>query len=181
MQPPTEGDSLRSRLLVTMPSHLAHAAAPSICVRHAEPGDIAALIDLEHRVFATDRLSRRSLQRLLRSPSARVLVADDGARLAGAAVVLFRQGARVARLYSIAVAPHLSGRGVGPMLLKAAEDAALARQCRAMRLEVHETNHAAITRYRKSGYREFGRQSAYYDDGGDALRFEKPLSPGIRR
>ena len=35
----------------------------------------------------------------------------------------------------------------------AAEAAALARGCRAIRLEVHQTNHAAIARYRKSGYR----------------------------
>ena len=44
-----------------------------------------------------------------------------------------------------------------------------------MRLEVHETNAAAIARYRKSGYRQFGCHAAYYGDGGDALRFEKPL------
>ena len=36
---------------------------------------------------------------------------------------------------------------------------------------------AAIARYRKSGYREFGRRRSYYDDGGDALRFEKRLAP----
>ena len=81
----------------------------------------------------------------------------------------------MARLYSIAVAPHLAGRGVGSMLLAAAEEAALARDCTSIRLEVHETNHAAISRYRKSGYREFGRHARYYDDGGDALRFEKRL------
>ena len=69
----------------------------------------------------------------------------------------------------------MSGRGVGPMLLAAAEEAALARDCRSIRLEVHETNHAAIARYRKSGYREFGRLRRYYEDGGDALRFEKRL------
>ena len=46
---------------------------------------------------------------------------------------------------------------------------------------MHETNHAAISRYRKSGYREFGRHAAYYEDGGDALRFEKQLVPaGLR-
>ena len=61
------------------------------------------------------------------------------------------------------------------MLLAAAEAAALARGCRAIRLEVHVTNHAAIARYRKSGYREFGRLRRYYEDGGDALRFEKRL------
>jgi len=67
------------------------------------------------------------------------------------------------------------GRGVAAMLLDAAEAAALAHDCRSIRLEVHETNHAAISRYRKSGYREFGRHRRYYEDGGDALRFEKPL------
>ena len=44
-----------------------------------------------------------------------------------------------------------------------------------MRLEVHEHNTRAIGRYEKSGYRLFGRLHRYYDDGGDALRFEKPL------
>src|SRR5581483_4060300 len=82
-------------------------------------------------------------------------------------------------LYSIAVAPHMGGRGLGAMLLKAAEDAALARDCRSIRLEVHETNAAAISRYRKSGYRQFGRHARYYEDGGDALRFEKRLAPDI--
>ena len=162
-----------------MLSNLAHAPAPEIRVRNAEPGDIDALIDLEHRVFATDRLSRRSLQRFLKSETAQVIVADEGDRLAGAAVVLFRPRSTVARLYSIATAPHMSGRGVGSMLLVAAEAAALDRDCGSMRLEVHETNHAAISRYRKSGYREFGRYASYYDDGGDAMRFEKRLVPNL--
>jgi ribosomal protein S18 acetylase RimI-like enzyme len=150
---------------------------PEICVRPAERGDIDALVKLEHRVFATDRLSRRSLQRFLRSPSAEVIVAVENAQLAGTVIVLFRSRSVVARLYSIAVAPHAGGRGVAPMLLDAAEAAALARGCRSMRLEVHHTNHAAISRYRKNGYREFGRHRGYYEDGGDALRFEKRLVP----
>ena len=132
-------------------------------------------MELEQRVFATDRLSRPSLRRLLASPSARVIVAEDGGRLAGAAVVLFRTGATVARLYSIAVAPPMSGKGVAVALLAAAERTAAARKCRCMRLEVHQTNAAAISRYRKSGYQQFGRHATYYEDGGDALRFEKPL------
>src|SRR6202011_2581288 len=32
-------------------------------------------------------------------------------------------------------------------------------------------------RYRQSGYREFGRHRCYYEDGADALRFEKRLIP----
>jgi ribosomal protein S18 acetylase RimI-like enzyme len=65
------------------------------------------------------------------------------------------------------------------MLLAAAEAAAVARRCRAIRLEVHVTNHAAISRYRKSGYKQFARHRGYYEDGGDALRFEKRLVPNL--
>ena len=158
-----------------MAFRFAQAAMPEMRIRPAEPGDVDALIKLEHRVFPTDRLSRRSLRRLLDSPSAAVLVAVENAQLAGIAIVLFRARSAVARLYSIAVAPHVGGRGVAAMLLDAAEEAALARGCRIMRLEVHRANHAAISRYRKSGYREFGRYRAYYEDGADALRFEKRL------
>ncbi len=155
--------------------HPERAHPPEVRTRKATRGDVAALIELEHRVFATDRLSRRSLERFLRSPSAQVIVAEEGGKLAGTAIVVFRARSATARLYSIAVAPKSGGRGIGTLLLAAAEAAALGRGCRKMRLEVHAGNHAAISRYRKSGYREFGRHRRYYEDGGDALRFEKPL------
>jgi ribosomal protein S18 acetylase RimI-like enzyme len=165
----------------TTHAHPAAAPAADIHVRKAARGDLAALVELEHRVFATDRLSRRSLQRFLTSRTADVLLAEEATgRLAGTAIVLYRPRSTIARLYSIAVAPHLGGRGVGPMLLAAAEAAALARGCLSIRLEVHQGNHAAISRYRKSGYREFGRHRRYYEDGGDALRFEKRLVPNVR-
>jgi ribosomal protein S18 acetylase RimI-like enzyme len=164
---------------MTVHATLAHAPSPGheLRLRKAERSDIDALLALEHKAFATDRLSRRSLGRLLISPSAEVIVAEHGPHLAGVVIVLLRRGSTVARLYSIAVAPHAGGRGVAPMLLEEAEQAALARGARLMRLEVHERNHAAIVRYRKSGYREFGRQRRYYEDGADALRFEKRLVP----
>jgi hypothetical protein len=46
-----------------------------------------------------------------------------------------------------------------------------------MRLEVNETNAPAIALYRKAGYECFARVPAYYEDGGNALRFEKNLLP----
>ena len=155
-----------------MASRPAHS--PPVRVRAAKARDLDALIELENQVFATDRLSRRSLRRFLTSPNA-LFLAAEGNGLAGTAIVLFRPGSAVARLYSIAVAPHMSGKGVAKRLLKAAELSARQRGCDTMRLEVHETNHAAIARYRKQGYEEFGRHRRYYDDGGDALRFHKKL------
>jgi ribosomal-protein-alanine N-acetyltransferase len=151
---------------------------PLVHIRAAAAHDLDALVKLEHQVFSTDRLSRRSLRHFLTAPSAELLVAEEAdGRLAGTAIVLFRPRATVARLYSIAVAPHMGGRGIASLLLQTAETCARARDCRSVRLEVHQTNHAAIARYRKSGYREFGRRRRYYEDGGDALRFEKPLIP----
>ena len=143
--------------------------------------DLDALVALEQAVFTVDVLSRRSLRRFLASPGAALIVAEECGRLAGYALVLFPPRSRKARLYSIAVAPHVGRRGVGPLLLAAAETAAKRRKRRAMRLEVHEHNTRAIARYEKSGYRLFGRHRAYYDDRGDALRFEKPLGPQVRR
>ncbi len=155
-------------------SALAHDS--SLLVRLGISADLDALLALERAAFTTDRLSRRSFQRFMTSPNAALIVAAAGSRIAGYALALFRPRSAIARLYSIAVAPAHAGRGVGPMLLAAAEVAALRRACTALRLEVHEANAAAINRYRKSGYCMFGRHLSYYDDSGNALRFEKRLA-----
>jgi ribosomal protein S18 acetylase RimI-like enzyme len=148
--------------------------SPSAKLRPGHLRDIEALIALENAVFTTDILSRRSFRHFLTSPKSSLIVAEDSGKLAGYALVLYPARSKLARLYSIAVAPHIASRGIGPLLLAAAEAAARRRR-RAMRLEVHEHNTRAIGRYEKSGYRLFGRLHRYYDDGGDALRFEKLL------
>ncbi|HVY57817.1 MAG TPA: GNAT family N-acetyltransferase [Xanthobacteraceae bacterium] len=152
-------------------------SAPDIRIRPGVTSDLDALVDLEERVFSTDRMSRRSLRRFLGAESAALLVAERAGGVAGYALVLFRRRSGVARLYSIAVDPGITGRGVGTALLGAAEDAAAARACAVMRLEAHEANARAISRYESAGYRLFGRYVRYYEDGGDALRYEKSLAP----
>ncbi len=146
-----------------------------IHIRRGRLADLNDLLELETEVFASDRMSRRGLHHFLVTRTASVVVAEHAGRIAGCAVVLFRPNSVIARLYSIAVAPHSSGRGIGPALLKASEKAALAKQRHTLRLEVHEHNARAITRYRKAGYQQFGRYEEYYADKGNALRFEKCL------
>jgi ribosomal protein S18 acetylase RimI-like enzyme len=153
----------------------ARHAAPLANLRPGRLRDIDALAALENTVFTTDILSRRSFRHFLTSPKSSLIVAEESGKLAGYALVLYPARSKLARLYSIAVAPHIASRGIGPLLLAAAEAAAARRRRRVMRLEVHEHNTRAIGRYEKSGYRLFDRHSHYYDDGGDALRFEKPL------
>jgi ribosomal protein S18 acetylase RimI-like enzyme len=137
-------------------------------------------VRIEEHVFATDRIPRRGFRRFLVSPSSSLTVAVRAGAIVGYALVLLRANSAVARLYSIAVAPHARRRGIGVALLAAAEAAAHARRCRVLRLEVHEKNAAAIARYRKAGYALFGRHAAYYADRGHALRFEKRLTARAR-
>jgi len=144
-------------------------------IRRGRAADLDDLVELETKVFASDRMSHRSLRHFLAARSATVLVAEYADRIAGCAVILFRPNSSIARLYSIAVAPQSAGLGLGPALLAASEHAAVVRGRTTLRLEVHEKNHRAISRYRKAGYRQFGCHAAYYADEGDALRFEKQL------
>jgi ribosomal protein S18 acetylase RimI-like enzyme len=152
-------------------SHAPHPAT----LRRGRMADLDALRELELAVFTTDILSRRSFRQFLASRSAMLIVAEGGGQLAGYVLVLYPPRSRLARLYSIAVAPHIGRRGVGTLLLAAAAEAARRHGSTAMRLEVHEHNTRAIARYEKSGYRLFGRHHDYYDDHADALRFEKAL------
>jgi [ribosomal protein S18]-alanine N-acetyltransferase len=155
----------------------AATAKSALSVRRSRPTDLDQLSDLENLVFSVNRMSRRSLRWLLASPSAVVLVAEARGEFAGAAVVLFRANSTIARLYSLAVVPRLTGRGIGSALIVAVEKAARSHKCRFVRLEVHEKNHGAIVCYRKAGYQQFDRHHEYYEDKGHALRFEKRIDP----
>ena len=160
-----------------MPTSAIRHSPPRLFVRDSVPADIDSLVTLEARVFPDDCMSRRSLQRFLASPTAAVLIAERGDRVAGCGVLLFRAGTTIARLYSLAVDPASAGCGVGRAILDAAEGIALTRGCRSVRLEVHEQNIRAIACYSKAGYREFARVPRYYEDKGTALRFEKCIGP----
>ena len=159
---------------------LLHEPIQAFDVRPARPADLSALAGLENAAFATDRISPRGFRRFLTSPNAALIVCETGGDVVGYALVLFRTKSPIARLYSIAVAAAIAGRGIGAALLLAAEAAAQERGSFQMRLEVQEKNARAISRYRKSGYSEFGRRARYYDDGGNALRFDKRLTPALR-
>lgn len=150
-------------------------------IRPARASDVDALLAIEHAVFETDRLSRRSFRHLVGSPSAAVLVAEAGKRVAGYAVILFRAGSTSARLYSIATALDHSGQGLGRALIAAAEREAAKRGRRSLRLEVREDNARAIAIYRRAGFEPIGREADYYQDGMAAMRLEKHLAGGASK
>lgn len=150
--------------------------ATSITVRRGRADDLDALERLEHAAFASDRLSRRSLRYFLKATTTDVPVAEHAGAVAGYAMVGFRAGSRLARIFSLAVDPVLGRRGIGRALIGRCEDHARERGSATVRLEVRADNDAAIRLYQLCGYRQFGTEPDYYEDGATALRFEKHLA-----
>jgi len=152
------------------------AARQRLTIRPARADDLDALVALERRCFAGDRLSRRALRRHLASGRCALIAAERAGTLVGSALVLFRADSRAARLYSIAVDRGARGLGLGARLLEAAERAARRRGAESMRLEVRPGNRAAVGLYERAGYRPFACMERYYEDGASALRFRKSFS-----
>ncbi len=158
---------------------LASAAAAGT-IRRAGPEDIALLMRIEEASFDSDRLSRRSFRHLLTEGNSLTLLDEADGVARGYVTLLFRADVSLARVYSIATAPGWLGQGVASRLLVAAEALALARHCVAMRLEIRKDNLASQNLFLGQGYALFGEHAGYYEDGMDALRFEKSLTARLR-
>ncbi len=144
-------------------------------IRSASPDDLDALCEIENRSFTANRISRKSYNHLIRQPTATVLVDEDEEHsvIRGCAVLLFRRGLAIARIYSIVVAPEFRGKGIAKGLIAAAQEEAINYNCLVLRLEVREDNPDAIALYRRLQFNQFGKTPDYYEDGATALRFEK--------
>ncbi|MEN8821837.1 MAG: N-acetyltransferase [Abyssibacter sp.] len=141
-------------------------------IRSATPADLPALLTLEAG-FASDRITPRAMRRLLQRPSAQMRVIDGESppnTLAAASILLTRRGSRVARLYSLVVAPSARGQGLGDALVDDAMHLARLGDCDRLSLEVAESNTAARRLYARHGFSEAKRLPGYYADGGDGLR-----------
>lgn len=146
-------------------------------IRPALATDLDGLLALEASSFDSDRISRAQWRRHIASRSARVLVHGTPDAIDAAAVVFYRRNSRHARLYSLAVAAQARGEGLGGALVAAAEADALARGCTSMGLEVRPDNAAALALYERCGYASRTRVPRFYEDGADAWRYVKRLTP----
>ncbi|MEG4032098.1 MULTISPECIES: ribosomal protein S18-alanine N-acetyltransferase, partial [unclassified Microcoleus] len=75
-----------------------------------------------------------------------------------------------AHITILAIHPRFQGQGLGQALLWALLKKANYRQLERATLEVRESNLAAVSLYKKFGFKEAGRRKRYYEDTGeDAL------------
>ncbi len=143
----------------------------------AQLDDLDELLQLEQTSFDTDILSKASFRHFIQSDKSDLMVAKKSKKILGYALMLYKRGTSLSRLYSVAVAQDARGMGLGEKLLNHAEELAIDRKQTHLRLEVRTDNHAAISLYKKLGYREFGRKLKFYEDNSDAICFEKRLLP----
>ena len=152
----------------------------ALFLRPASLADLNALVALEKACFAAiDAFQRPALRRLLLSSNT-VIVAEDRSGpspdLIGESIILFRATSRIARIYSICVAPAASGRGVARALLEASMANARERGCDRLRLEVRKSNIKAIGLYESMGFATIAIKRGYYGDGESALQMECPIA-----
>ncbi len=146
-----------------------------MALRRATLDDIASLYDLETRCFDSDRIEKRQWRHLIKDAHGDVWLISEGGRLLASAVLLFKTGTSLARLYSLAVAPEARGKGLAQKLLAKLESRCLAEGVATLRLEVANHNQGAIGLYHKAGFKALKALEAYYQDGSDGLRMEKHL------
>ncbi len=149
---------------------------PGVVLRKARSEDLEALLGLEDLCFDCDRLSRRAFARWVKAPHGVFLVVEREGRVIGYGLAVLREDSPAARLYSIALDEGARGKGLSQALLAALEEGALAAGRTEMRLEVAQSNLAAIKLYQRCGYETFGSWPDYYENHEAAWRMRKGLS-----
>lgn len=135
--------------------------------------DWPQLLALEIACFEpVDRLSGREFRALLNKVTARVFVKREMGTIVATAIILFRRNSKIARLYSLAVAPSHQKKGIARALLYFLEET-LQDRCNEIRLEVRKDNSNAIRLYNQLGYHIFAESHHFYGGGEGAFRMKK--------
>jgi ribosomal-protein-alanine N-acetyltransferase len=111
--------------------------------------------------------------RSLRDRATNVIVARDGARLLGFAIM--RYDDERAHLLLLAVAAAVRRRGIGTALLRWLEATARVAGIATIELEARADNEAAAAFYRRNGWRRTGIVHGYYRGMIDAVRLVRTL------
>jgi tRNA threonylcarbamoyladenosine biosynthesis protein TsaB len=156
--------------------HQAEAAAP-VQLRAFQEGDVAAVAEIESRIFS-DPWPESFFRGELRQPLVYARIAERNGGLAGYSVSWL--GAGAGHLGNLAVAPEQRRRGVARALLRDLLGRARALAVESLTLEVRVSNFAAQALYRAHGFRLAGLRRGYYRDTGEDALLMEWRAPGRR-
>ncbi len=152
---------------------------PVIRLRGFRKQDLAGLYQLDQRCFAPDiAYSISDLKYFLSSPRCFCRVAETpGESLAGFTIVerVRRRGNMTGHIVTIDVNREMRRRGVGRLLLEAAEEQLRKEGAVLLSLEVAEDNVGAQAFYCRLGFINTGRIPGYYAGRLDAKVMEKTI------
>ena len=132
--------------------------------------DLNALRRLERECFPRDAWSLLDLIGVLTLPNVVRLKAVCGEEIVGFIAADIRRSKGTAWISTIAVLPAYRRRGLGTALLRAVESR---MDISRLRLNVRASNLSAIHLYESLGFQRSGSRPSYYQDGEEALIFEK--------
>ncbi len=130
-----------------------------LVIRPMRRRDVPEVMEIERGSFSAP-WSAFTFRSLLRRRSAVLLVAEEGERIAGYAVLWIGSGG--AELGNLAVRRAFRGQGTGRALLDEVLREAAAGGAGTVFLEVRESNEAARQLYAGAGFRFVGMRSDYY-------------------
>ena len=139
-------------------------ADAGVTIRPAERADLLDVSRIERRSF-DDAWPFGQFEEFLGEPG--FLVAVEGAKVVGYVVAdtIADRGQPLGHVKDLAVHPARRGRGIATRLLDRALSVLEAAGARRAKLEVRQTNQAAISLYRDFGFEPHHLISRYYDDG----------------
>lgn len=145
-------------------------------IRKAKLSDLDALVELENSLFDYDQLQRRNFKWMLDKGHNIFQLITYRNQLIGYGLILLNSGTSLARLYSIGILKEFRGHGLSTLLMQKIEELCHEQGYPYLRLEVKINNSPAIELYKKMGFHQFKIKHGYYEDGVDALCFEKILT-----
>jgi len=149
--------------------------SPRINIRRGTINDLDSLVDLETRGFTADHYSAEQFHYLLTKANCTVLIIERNRQTVGAAILLWRKGRKVSRLYNIVIDPSYQSEGLGAKLLAACESESLAKKCQKLSLEVRIDNKGGIRFYEKHGFVITEELPRYYSGVASGYRMVKKL------
>lgn len=142
-------------------------------VRKLERADIPLLVELYKKIFPEKKITEEKINDILNQDTSQVWVVPhhDGSHVIGFLYVLSVKPE--IEVMDIGVDPSCRRQGVAKRLFLTLMDYANSARVEIIHLEVKDGNEAAIELYRHFGFFEVGRRKKYYQDGTDALLFQK--------
>jgi len=157
-------------------------------IRTARPEDVSTLNQLVNSAYRGEssrqgwtteadlldgiRTSEAALHGMIKKPDAVILVAEEDDQLL--ACIYLEKKSAVLYLGMLTVRPHLQGKGLGAILMNAAEERARALHCRAIQMTVITERQSLIDFYVRKGYKDTGERLPFPNDPAFGIP-RKPL------